>query len=59
MDGNNFILTYTGNDREQASLLRHLIDSGLPVKAFYEKEEGVQEQYLKTMDVLGKKNNDS
>jgi ABC-2 type transport system ATP-binding protein len=54
IEANTITFKFTGKDTEQTMLLRQLIDFGLPVKSFYEKTEGVQEQYLKTMDEIGK-----
>ena len=49
ISGNSLIFDFSGTDKDQSDLLKSLITAGFIVKEFYVKQEGVQEQYLKTI----------
>ena len=49
------VLDFTGDEKQRCELLQSLITAQIPVKAFYAEKEGVQEQYLKTMNQVNPK----
>jgi ABC-2 type transport system ATP-binding protein len=44
---------FDGGDADRAALLRRMVDTGARITAFFERSEGVQERYLKTIRGAG------
>jgi ABC-2 type transport system ATP-binding protein len=49
ISGDSIALEFTGDESAQHRLLKRLMESGLTIKEFYVKRQGVQEQYLETV----------
>lgn len=50
IEGNTVTFGYTGDEAGQHSLLKNLIDRGVPVREFFIKRQSLQEQYMENVN---------